>query len=33
MKAVIGMTLIGGGAILLIGLFTGKIKFPLGTTG
>lgn len=30
MKAVFGMLMIGGGIILLVGLFTGKIQFPLG---
>ena len=30
MRGVIGLTLAGGGIILLVGLFTGKITFPLG---
>jgi len=30
MKAVAGMLLIGGGVILMYGLFSGKITFPLG---
>jgi hypothetical protein len=30
MKAAFGLLLIGGGIILLVGLFTGKIQFPLG---
>lgn len=30
MKAVFGMLLIGGGIVLMVGLFSGKITFPLG---
>jgi hypothetical protein len=30
MRAVFGLLLIVGGAALMYGLFTGKIKFPLG---
>ena len=32
MKAVAGMLLIGGGVILMYGLFSGKITFPMGST-
>lgn len=32
MKAPLGLLLIGGGIILLVGLFSGKITFPLGGT-
>ena len=31
MKGVFGVLLVGGGVILLVGLFTGKISFPLGS--
>ena len=31
MRGVFGMLLIGGGIILLVGEFSGKIKFPLGS--
>lgn len=30
MRAVFGILLIGGGVFLLIALFNGSIKFPLG---
>jgi hypothetical protein len=30
MKSVFGMLMIGGGIVLLVGLFTNKIQFPLG---
>lgn len=30
MKGPIGMLLVGGGIILIVGLFTGKITFPGG---
>ena len=33
MKGVFGVLLVGGGVILLVGLFTGKITFPLGSPG
>lgn len=33
MKGSFAILLIGGGVVLLVGLFTGAIKFPLGTTG
>lgn len=33
MRAVFGMLMIGGGLVLMVGLFTGKIQFPLGTQG
>lgn len=32
MKGPFGMLLVGGGLILLVGLFTGKISFPGGGT-
>lgn len=32
MKPVFGLLLVGGGLVLMVGLFTGKITFPLGTT-
>lgn len=30
MRPVFGMLLIGGGIVLMVGLFAGKITFPLG---
>ncbi len=30
MKPIIGLLLIAGGIVLMYGLFTGKIQFPLG---
>lgn len=33
MKPILGMLLIAGGIVLLVGEFSGKIKFPLGSTG
>lgn len=30
MRPIFGMLLIAGGVVLLVGEFTGKIKFPLG---
>ena len=33
MKGVFGILLVGGGIILMVGLFTGKISFPLGSPG
>ena len=33
MKGVFGILLVGGGVILMVGLFTGKITFPLGSPG
>lgn len=32
MKAIFGMLLIAGGIVLLVGEFSGKITFPLGST-
>jgi hypothetical protein len=32
MKGPFGLLLIGGGIILIVGLFTGKIQFPGGST-
>jgi hypothetical protein len=32
MKPVFGMLLIAGGVILIVGEFSGRIKFPLGSS-
>lgn len=31
MRGPLGLLLIGGGVVLLYGLFTGKIQFPIGS--
>jgi hypothetical protein len=33
MQGIFGMLLAGGGVILMVGIFTGKITFPLGSPG
>lgn len=32
MRGVFGLLLVAGGVVLIVGLFTGRIKFPLGAT-